>query len=127
VVTVTDGSSFSLDLVVPADADAVVTVAGELDMFRAPAFEAVLDRSIDQGARSVVVDLDGVNFIDSSGISVIVGAAARLHEAEGSLSVVYGDPQVRRIFEILTLDKVVGVYECRREARAAPGRDEEPA
>ncbi len=120
-----DGPRFSLDLMVPAESDAVVTVVGELDMLSAPALEAVLDRSIDQGARQLVVDLDDVSFIDSTGIRVIVCAAARLHEAGGSLRLVYGDANMRRLFEILTLDRVVGTYQCRREAQAAPGRREE--
>ena len=94
-----------------------MTVVGELDMFRAPALEALLDRSIEQGARHVVVDLDDVSFVDSTGISVIVCAAARLHEAGGSLRLVYGDGHVRRLFEILALDKAVGTYQCRRAVR----------
>ena len=103
-----------MDLVVPAESDAVVTVVGELDVFRAPAFETVLNRSIDQGARQVIVDLDDVSFIDSTGIRVIVCAAARLYEAGGSLRLVYGDANVRRLFEILALENIVGTYQCRR-------------
>ena len=120
-----DGPRFSLDLTVPAESDAVVTVVGELDMLTAPALEVVLDRSIDQGARQLVVDLDDVSFIDSAGIRVILCASARLRETEGSLRLVYGSMNVRRLFEILALDKVVGTYQCRRVVHGAPGRREE--
>ena len=116
----TDEPTFSLDLMVPAERHAVVTVAGELDMLRAPALETVLDRIVDQGARQVIVDLDEVDFIDSTGIRVIVCAAARLHKAGGSLRLVYSDANVQRLFEILTLDRVVGTYQCRRMAHGSP-------
>ena len=118
------GPTFSLDLMVSGEGDAVVTVAGELDMSTAPAFEAMLDRSIDQGVRQVVVDLDEVSFIDSTGVRVIVCAAARLHDAGGSLRLVYGDANVRRLFEILALDRVVSTYQCRRVVHGAPGGHE---
>jgi anti-sigma B factor antagonist len=112
--TLTDEPRFSLELTVPAEGDALVTVSGELDMFRAPAFEALLRRSIDEGARQIVVDLGAVDFIDSTGLGVIVSAAVRLRQVEGSLTVVYGDAQVRRIFEMTALDSIVGLYQARR-------------
>ena len=124
VVTALDEPRFSLDSLVPADGSAVVTVAGELDMFRAPAFQAMLRRCIEQGARHVVVDLDEVTFIDSTGISVIVGAVARLRTAEGSLTIVYSSANVGRVFEIAAIDRIVGVYECRPHSLAVRGQRE---
>ncbi len=115
-----DGPRFSLELTVPAAGDAVVTVAGELDMFRAPAFEALLCRGIDEGARHVVIDLGAVDFIDSTGLTVIVGAAARLQPAEGNLNIVCGDAHVRRVFEITALDSIVGLHQARRDALGVP-------
>ncbi len=110
----TDGPRFSVDLRMPADGAAVVTVAGELDMSTAPVLEAALESGVDRGAGHIVVDLDSVSFIDSTGIRAIVCAAVRLHAAGGSLRLVYGDEGVQHLFEILALENVVGTYPCRR-------------
>ena len=114
----THALSFSLELMVPREGLAVVIVAGELDMYRAPVFETLMARSIDEGARHVVLDLGAVSFIDSTALNVIVGALLRLTEQRGSLNVLCGHGNVRRVFEVTGLDGVLGLHEVRHPAAA---------
>jgi anti-sigma B factor antagonist len=109
----THALSFSLELMVPREGLAVAVVAGELDMYRAPVFETLLARSIDGGARHLVLDLGEVSFIDSTALNVIVGALLRLTEQQGSLNVLCGHSNVRRVFEVTGLDSVLGLHEVR--------------
>jgi anti-sigma B factor antagonist len=110
-----DARRFSLALMVPKAGLAVAIVAGELDIFRAPEFEALLC-SIDEDARHLVLDLTDVSFIDSTALSVILRAVTRLAETRGSLDVVCGDANVQRVFEITGLDGVLGLHEARQFA-----------
>jgi anti-sigma B factor antagonist len=109
---------FSLDLMVPRHGLAVVTVSGELDMYRAPAFEAIMTKCLDEGARHMVLDLGEVSFIDSTALNVIVGAVPRLTQERGSLNVLYGHANVRRVFEVTSLDSVFGLHQVRHRAAA---------
>ncbi len=80
----------------------VVELAGELDIAGLPAVERELERAEDGEARTVVLDLRGLGFIDSSGLRVVVLAHRR---QRGRLVVVKGPPRVQRVFEVCGLAK----------------------
>jgi anti-sigma B factor antagonist len=63
-----------------------------------------------------VVDLSGVTFMDSTGLSVLVGALKRLRLMDGRLTVVAPDDDLRRIFEVTGLDRSFTL--CRRREDA---------
>jgi anti-sigma B factor antagonist len=86
----------------------VVTPRGELDMASAPELEqAVMPRL--QDARWVVLDLRSLDFIDSSGLRVVVGAHRRAEERGGRFTCVRGaqGTTVHRIVEIAGIDGVI--------------------
>ena len=79
----------------------VIELSGELDLDGAPQLEEEL-RSAESGdATAIVVDLSGLEFIDSTGIRLLVLAAERL--PEGRLSLLRGPAQVHRVFELTDL------------------------
>src|SRR2546423_4848701 len=64
--------------------DAVVLhVAGEVDVFTAPQLREALVGAIEQGSRDVVVDLQGVDFLDSTGLGVLVAGLKRVRQYGG--------------------------------------------
>jgi anti-anti-sigma factor len=86
----------------------VLALHGELDLATAPAVEdAVLDRVRDGGW--VVLDLRGLEFMDSSGVRVIVAAHSVAHECDGRLTIVRAVPggPVQRVLEISGLEGVL--------------------
>ena len=56
---------------------AVLSVQGEVDVYTAPQFREQLIQLVDQGQRSILVDLEGVEFLDSTGLGVLVGGLRR--------------------------------------------------
>src|SRR4030081_410208 len=69
--------------------DAVVLhVAGEVDVFTAPQLREALVGAIEEGSRDVVVDLQGVDFLDSTGLGVLVAGLKRVRQYGGDLSLV---------------------------------------
>ncbi len=100
---------------------AVVTLAGEVDLYTAPEFREVLLRGIDEGARHVVVDFSSVTFLDSTALGVLVGGGKRLRQHDGALLIVCGADGVRRILEIAGLAGVFAIHPTLDEALAAAG------
>lgn len=88
----------------------VVTVAGELDVHTAPGLSLALDEQFGSG-KSVIVDLAGVPFMDSTGLSVFVNALNRVKEHEGSLGLVVTEPAVLKVFTITGLDTVLALHD----------------
>ena len=88
---------------------AVLTVTGEVDVYTAPTLREHILTAIGEGASTVVVDLSGVSFMDSTGLGILVGALKRLRQAEGTLHVVCDSEPVLKIFRVTGLMDVFGV------------------
>jgi anti-sigma B factor antagonist len=88
-----------------------VVVRGEIDMETAPQLERVLDEVVAKGALLVTLDLEGVDFLDSSGLRVILGASNKLGEHDGQLLIEGASSAVERVLEI------TGVIERLRQSR----------
>jgi len=88
----------------------VVTVSGEIDVSTAPRLRGLLLDLIQGGVRQLVVDLTWVEFIDSTGLGVLIGTFKRIRGHDGSLVLVMDDPRVRRIFEITCLDTIFTIH-----------------
>jgi anti-sigma B factor antagonist len=65
----------------------VLEVVGEVDLSSAPLLRARMEELLYLGSRRLVVDLQGVGFMDSSGLSVLVASMKRMREAGGELTV----------------------------------------
>jgi anti-sigma B factor antagonist len=80
---------------------AVVAPTGELDLAGAMVLEAELDRlAADPGLAGVVVDLRGLDFMDSSGLRLVVLADMRAREEGRRFALIRGGDTVHRVFEI---------------------------
>lgn len=97
-----------------------IAVRGELDLSTAPDLERPLEEVLESGEGPVLVDLSECDFIDSTGIALIVRAMQRLESESGRNLVVcsYND-QVRRVLDITGLDVTIPVHRTRDEALAS--------
>jgi anti-sigma B factor antagonist len=96
-----------------------VTVHGELDQGTAPQLRGVLGSALGDASASVLVDLSGCDFIDSTGLSLLVEAKRRLGEEERGFGVCCPDADVRRLLELTGIDEAVGLFDTRDEAVAS--------
>lgn len=96
-----------------------VSVQGELDQGTAPELRGVLGSAIGEHAGSVLVDLSDCDFIDSTGLSLLVEAKRRLGEDGRRFGVCCPDEDVRRLLELTGIDEAVGLFDTRDEATAA--------
>jgi anti-sigma B factor antagonist len=93
-----------------------VVLEGEVDVYTAPKLKEELVELIHDGCTHVVIDLDQVGFIDSSGLGVLVSALRRSREKDGAVSIVCSRDAVLKIFRITGLDKVFPIYASAEEA-----------
>jgi anti-sigma B factor antagonist len=97
----------------------VVVPTGEIDAHTAPALrQAVANQLADPAVTHLVVDLSGTTFLDSSALGVLIGSFKRMRERDGRLDIVQPPPELRRIFEITALDRVLPVAETHAAALA---------
>jgi anti-sigma B factor antagonist len=93
-----------------------VTLDGEVDVYTAPRLKEELVSVIEDGCVNVIVDLDKVGFIDSSGLGVLVSALRRARERDGVVRIVCTRDNILKIFRITGLDKVFPVFADAEEA-----------
>lgn len=96
----------------------IVAIDGELDLETSPAFRNTVEEALDHYPviRHLILDLKKVQFIDSSGLGVILGRFKRLSQEGGRLSAVNVSGQVKRIFELSGLLKIMTIYSDRKQA-----------
>ena len=97
----------------------VIDVQGEIDMYTAPRLRELLIDLVSKGSYQLVVDLDKVGFLDSTGLGVLVGGLRRVRAHDGSLDLVCMQQRILKIFRITGLTEVFGIYETVDQAIAA--------
>ena len=92
------------------DGAALLTLRGEIDVYTAPRLRQAILELVDGGATRIVVDMEKVDFLDSTGLGVLVGGLKRVKMKEGSLSIVTTQDKILKIFDITGLNKVVASH-----------------
>ncbi len=97
----------------------VVAVGGEIDVYTAPKLREQLVDLVNDGRYHLVVDMEGVEFLDSTGLGVLVGGLKRVRAHDGSLRLVCTQERILKIFRITGLTKVFPIHDTVSEAVAA--------
>jgi anti-sigma B factor antagonist len=92
-------------------AQRLVEVIGELDMYTSPRLREVMLDLIDDGARTIVIDMAELTLIDSTGLGVLVGILKRILQHGGDLELRSPRRAARRVIEITGLDRVFTIVD----------------
>lgn len=99
----------------------VVEVSGEIDVYTAPVLRERLNDLVGEGRHHLVVDMEKVDFLDSTGLGVLVGGLKRVRSHDGSLHLVCTQEKILKVFRITGLTKVFPIHDTVEEAVAASG------
>jgi anti-sigma B factor antagonist len=101
------------------DGVAVLSAFGEVDVSTAPSLRLRLVELATGGTEYAVVDLRAVEFLDSTGLGVLVSGLKRFRTLGGDLVLACFEQRILRVFEITGLTQVFGIYPSAEEAVAA--------
>ncbi len=100
---------------------AVVTVSGELDFALCAKVTPELNAALRSSSRAIVVDLEGISLMDSSGVALLINAFRRLDPTGRELAIACPAGPRRRALEVTGLDRHLPLHESREAALAAVG------
>jgi anti-sigma B factor antagonist len=98
------------------DGVVMMKLNGEVDVYTAPKLKSRLIDLVDQGQFKIVVDLEEVDFMDSSGLGVLVGGLKRVRSHDGAIALVCTQENILKIFRITGLVKVFPIFENQDQA-----------
>lgn len=96
----------------------VIDVKGEVDVYTAPKLREKIVDLVNQGSHKIIVNLEGVEFLDSTGLGVLVGGLKRVKSHDGTLALVCTKPKILKVFSITGLSKVFPIHDTVQEAAA---------
>ena len=99
----------------------VVRPSGEVDVATAPALRERLGELVEGGTSRLVIDLEDVGFIDSTGLGVLVGALRRARTADGDVRLVCTNPRILKVFQATGLHEVFTIGASTDETVAGEG------
>src|SRR2546423_979949 len=100
----------------PREGVAVIALSGEVDVYTSPRVKQEIVDLLNGGTTKLLVDLTGVEYLDSTGLGVLIGGLKRAREREGDLKLICDNPRILRIFEITGLTKIFEIYRSESEA-----------
>lgn len=93
------------------DGKTIVAVGGEIDVYTAPKLRDKITELVAAGVYDLVVDMGEVEFLDSTGLGVLVGGLKRVRAHDGSLRLVCTQERLLKIFRITGLTKVFAIFD----------------
>jgi anti-sigma B factor antagonist len=96
----------------------VVAPTGRLDVAGAPALKDAISDLARNGPPKVVLDMEGITFVDSTGLGSVIAALKQIRKQQGELRLAAPNQQVRVVLELTTLDKVFPYFATLEDALA---------
>ncbi|OQR61246.1 anti-anti-sigma factor [Streptomyces maremycinicus] len=116
----------SVEVSLPREDVALVTVEGHLDLDTATDLQAHLANQLHHGRRHFLLDLSAVPFMDSSGMNIILRVYQEVRGLPGSVHVIAPTPAVRRVLELTGVSITVPISETAEDALALVDRQQLP-
>jgi len=100
----------------PAPGVRAIRLSGDFDLATSPEARQAFHEAIDEGWRTLLLDLVAVQYLDSSALSAITAAARHARESRCRLAIICPSPQIRRVFQITGLTRLFSLYDTQEEA-----------
>ncbi len=101
-----------------ADGRTIIEVGGEIDVYTAPKLRDKIGELVSQGNYNLVIDMEHIDFLDSTGLGVLVGGLKKVRAHDGSMQLVCTQERLLKIFRITGLAKVFAIHGSQADALA---------
>lgn len=85
----------------------ILSLSGEIDAYTAPQLKEAFDTLLEQNVQTIVVDMENVTYMDSTGLGVFISVLKSVKEKDSEFSLVNIQERVLRLFQITGLDEVM--------------------
>ena len=93
------------------DGATIIAVGGEIDVYTAPKLRDKITELVAAGVYDIIVDMEAVEFLDSTGLGVLVGGLKKVRAHDGSLELICTQDRLLKIFRITGLAKVFVIHD----------------
>jgi len=97
----------------------IFDINGEIDLYNAPEIKEKIKEEMNKGKVNIIINLDKVSYIDSSGIGVLISSLSNLKKVGGALKLINVYASVRKVFELTKLTSFFDIYDSESDAIAA--------
>lgn len=105
------------------DKTSIIEVQGEIDVYTASWVKDAVNEAMEKGHYFIIINLEKVRYIDSTGLGVLIGALKRAKEHKGGISLICTNPQIKKIFSITGLAKIFSIYKTEEESIKALAKE----
>ena len=99
-----------------ADKVVILDIQGEIDLYNAPEIKDTMQKLIKAQKYSIIINLEKVSYIDSSGIGALISSLSNLKKYQGSLKIINVYASVKKVFELTKLTSFFEIYDSEEEA-----------
>ncbi len=96
----------------------IIAVGGEIDVYTAPKLRDKITELVADGVYDIIVDMEAVEFLDSTGLGVLVGGLKKVRAHDGSMRLICNQERLLKIFRITGLAKVFAIHGSQADALA---------
>lgn len=97
----------------------IFDINGEIDLYNAPEIKDKIKEEMNKNKVNIIINLDKVSYIDSSGIGVLISSLSNLKKVGGALKLINVYASVRKVFELTKLTSFFDIYDSETDALAA--------
>lgn len=94
----------------------ILDISGEIDLYNAPEIKDIINKLIEEKKYNVVINLEKVSYIDSSGIGALISSLSNLKKYQGGLKIINVFASVRKVFELTKLTSFFEIFEAEEDA-----------
>ncbi len=113
--------NLTIDIQAPEAQTRIINLEGEVDVYTSTQLKQDIAQVIEEDAKFIVLNLSKVEYLDSTGLGVLIGSLKKLREKSGNLVIVSPSVRIMRVFEITGLYKIFNIYPTESEAAMKEG------
>ena len=94
----------------------ILDITGEIDLYNAPEIKDIVNKLIEDRRYNVIINLEDVSYIDSSGIGALISSLSNLKKYHGGLKIINVYASVRKVFELTKLTSFFEIFDSKEAA-----------